>query len=298
MKKHSCAVIGATGQVGSKVALNLLEDGYEVRVIGRDFEKMQSFIDKKAQAYIGSVEDGEFLCEAFQDAKAILSMIPPNNAASDFPKYQKQVSEAIIYAIAKTNSQYVVNISSVGAGSATRKGPITGLHFHEERLNNLESVNVVHLRTGYFMENLLFYANSIKQKHVCETPLAPKVPIHMVSVKDVAAAATFFIQSLSFKQKSSIELSAERGITMLEVIDAIRREMQMPNLKYIQSTYEKAHKMMVEGGMSASMADSMIEMYIACNEGRIDRTNFGTPYPTVEVTVEMFAQFFAKICKN
>jgi hypothetical protein len=49
----------------------------------------------------------------------------------------------------------VVVLSSVGAQHPEMTGPIVGLHNLEQKLNSVSGLNVLCLRCGYFMENLL-----------------------------------------------------------------------------------------------------------------------------------------------
>ena len=48
-----------------------------------------------------------------------------------------------------------MNLSSIGAHLAAGSGPIAGLHRQEQRMNALDGLDVLHLRPGYFYENLL-----------------------------------------------------------------------------------------------------------------------------------------------
>ena len=49
----------------------------------------------------------------------------------------------------------VVTLSSVGADLPTGTGPILGLRAMEERFNQIPGIHIVHLRPGYFLENVL-----------------------------------------------------------------------------------------------------------------------------------------------
>jgi|ERR1700689_2548236 NAD(P)-dependent dehydrogenase (short-subunit alcohol dehydrogenase family) len=51
-------ILGATGNTGSIIADSLLSKGKKVRVVGRDAERLERFVRKGAEAFIG---DGKML---------------------------------------------------------------------------------------------------------------------------------------------------------------------------------------------------------------------------------------------
>jgi short subunit dehydrogenase-like uncharacterized protein len=50
-------ILGATGNTGSIIADSLLSKGKKVRVVGRDAERLERFVRKGAEAFIGDVSD-------------------------------------------------------------------------------------------------------------------------------------------------------------------------------------------------------------------------------------------------
>ena len=55
------SVTGATGNVGSKVAEQLIAKGYQVRVIGRNQAKLERFVALGAEAFVGDLSNTAFL---------------------------------------------------------------------------------------------------------------------------------------------------------------------------------------------------------------------------------------------
>lgn len=124
-------ITGATGNIGKRIAENLLARGEEVNVVGRSAERLQPLVDKGATACVGSVEDTAFLTGAFSGCKAAFLMIPPDYQAEDFRGYQNRVGESIANALKDGGLEYVVNLSSLGAHLSERTGPILGLRDQE-----------------------------------------------------------------------------------------------------------------------------------------------------------------------
>src|SRR5579871_3892288 len=153
MAEDLFVITGATGHIGRRISELLLSKKKRVRVIGRNAEKLKPLADKGAEIFVGNVENEGDMTRGFTGAKAVFLMIPPNYGAEDFRKYQNLVSETYEKALRATGVRYVVNLSSIGAHRSDKLGPINGLYDHEQRLNKLAGVHVVHLRPVYFMEN-------------------------------------------------------------------------------------------------------------------------------------------------
>lgn len=73
------AIMGATGNVGSKVADNLLSRGEKVRVVARSEEKLKPFMDRGAEVAAGDAVDVSFLTKAFTGANAVFTMSPSDD---------------------------------------------------------------------------------------------------------------------------------------------------------------------------------------------------------------------------
>src|SRR5581483_6418294 len=81
--------------------------------------------------------------------------IPPNLGVPDVRASQENVAHSIAAALETAKVSYAVALSSIGADKPEKTGPVTGLHFFEEKLNRIAALNVLFVRAGYFMENLL-----------------------------------------------------------------------------------------------------------------------------------------------
>jgi uncharacterized protein YbjT (DUF2867 family) len=70
-------ILGASGNTGSIVANFLLSKGKKVRVVGRDPERLQRFVDKGAEAFTADMGDAAALAKAFAGARAAYLLLPP-----------------------------------------------------------------------------------------------------------------------------------------------------------------------------------------------------------------------------
>ena len=293
MANRVYAVTGATGNIGRRLTLILLERGHRVRAIGRSAERLRPLGDTGAEPFEGSLDNEAFLARAFEGASGAFAMIPPNPAAVDFRAYQNQVGKALASAIREAGVTHVVHLSSLGAHLPSGTGPIAGLYDNEQRLNAIEGLNVVHLRPGFFMENSFYSIGLIKGMGINGSPLDPNLPLPMIATRDIAAVAADLLDRLEFTGKSARELLGPGDITMLEVTRALGEAIGRSDLQYVQFPYEEARDAMLGMGMSQSVADGMMEMYRAINEGRLQPIESRSAENTTPTTIEEFAPEFA-----
>src|ERR1700747_1298653 len=147
-------ITGATGRTGRAATEALLSKGERVRVIGRDAKKMTPFVELGAEAFVGNVEVVDSMTNAFDGASAVYLVLPEDISQQDLRAHQERVSGCYAAAVTNARVRFVVNLSSIGAQHSQNTGPIVGLHNQEQKLNRVAGLNVLHLRCGYFMENL------------------------------------------------------------------------------------------------------------------------------------------------
>jgi uncharacterized protein YbjT (DUF2867 family) len=291
MEKEFYVVTGATGNIGKVIAETLIARGQSIRVIGRSEERLRFLSDKGAEPHVGSLDDAAFLTRAFQGARAVFTMIPPNYTTTEnFRAYQGRITEALAKAIEDASVTHVVNLSSMGAHLAEGTGPIKGLHDAEQRFNQLERVNVVHLRPTFFMENLLNGIDVIKQMGVNGSAARADVPAPMIATKDIAAVAAELMLTLNFTGKQARELLGPKEYTMVEATSVLGRSIGKEDLCYVQFPYDGVRQAMVAQGMSENVAGELIELSECMNEGRIAPTEERTLENTTPTTLEEFAE--------
>ena len=291
-------VTGATGNTGRVIAETLLAKGKKVRAIGRNAEHLQSLVEKGAEPFVGSVTDDSAMVRAFQGGQAAYLMIPPNIAAENFRAYQNEVSKVYASAIRQAGVPFVINLSSVGAQLSQGAGPISGLHDVEQQLNLIQGANIVHLRPGFFMENLFFSLDLIRDQNINGSLLKGNLLIPMVATRDIAQVAAQLLLSLDFSGHSTRELLGQRDISMQETTRIIGKAIGKKDLAYVQFSYEQAEQAMVGMGFSKDVARSISEMDRAFNEGRVQPLEERTAANTTPTSFEQFAEGFAAVYQS
>ncbi|MBL0348944.1 MAG: NmrA family NAD(P)-binding protein [Elusimicrobia bacterium] len=286
-------VTAATGHIGQSLVQELLVKKQKVRAVARDAKKLKFLADRGAETVSADLADPAAVAEAFRDATAVFALIPPSYGEEDFRGYQNKVSVVLADALKNAGVRHVVNLSSLGANRPDKTGPIKGLHDHEQRLNKLDGVHVLHLRPTYFMENFFFSLGLIKSQGINGSPLLPDAAFPMIATRDIAAVAARRLLARDFMGKSVQELLGPREVSMAEATRVIGAAIGKPALPYVQFPYADARAAMIGMGMSPDVADQFNEMYKAFNEGVVRPTQARGPQTTTPTTIEEFAKGFA-----
>jgi uncharacterized protein YbjT (DUF2867 family) len=281
-------ILGATGNVGSKIVDILVKKGNKVRMVAPNADQLRPFVSKNAQAFAGDALNTEFLTRAFEGSDAVFTMIPTNLHTSNYVGYATKMGDSIASALKAAKVKYVVNLSSVGADLAEGTGPIVGLHYLEECLNQVEGLNVVHLRTGPFMEHLLANIDTIKSTGVCSSAYRGDLKFPLTATRDVAAFAADRLVNCDFSGSSVRYLLGQRDISMTECTGSIGRKINKPNLIYTMFSHDESEKWLRSIGMSSDLSRLYTELYKACNNGRIYGAVTRAPENTTPTSFEQF----------
>lgn len=283
-------ITGATGNTGRPAAEALLAKGDKVRVIGRDAKKLEPLVARGAEPFVGDVQNADAMTRAFQGADVVYLVIPQAIERDDLRDYQEHISDAYAKAVATARVPYAVTLSSIGAQHASGTGPIVGLHNMEHKLNDIPGLNVLHLRPGNFMENLLMSIPAIKSMGFLPGGEAGDTPTPMIATKDIGHYAAERLHARDFSGSSARELLGPRDVTMKEAAGLIGKAIGKPSLHYMHVPFMLLEPALVKMGMPKSSAALVIEMWKAGNDGLVAPTERRTPENTTPSTIEQFVE--------
>jgi uncharacterized protein YbjT (DUF2867 family) len=279
-------ILGGGGNTGAIVANSLLSKGEKVRVLGRDAGRLQRFVRKGGEAFTADVSDAAALSKAFSGARAAYLMLPPLNSREE----QERQSDAIAKAVKDSGLRYAVHLSSYGAHVPGGTGPVAGLHSSEQKLNGINSLNVLHLRAAYFMENNLAAIDMIQGMEMFGHALLPDLKLPMIATRDVGGYAAQRLRDLDFSGKQTRELLGERDLSMTEATAVIARGIGKPDLRYEQFPYDQVQQALTQMGLSPRKAAVYIEMFEAINAGLLAALELRSPQNSTSTSFEKFVQ--------
>lgn len=283
-------VLGASGHTGQVVAKDLLERGQKVRVVGRSAERLQGLAGKGAEIFVADLTDAPSLTKAFREVEAAYVLIPPNPTSSDYRASQERASDAIAAAVQNSGIKRVVALSSFGADKASGTGPVVGLHNLEQKLNQIDNLDALYLRAGYFMENLLPQVAVVRMMGSMAGPVVPDVKLPMIATRDIGGAAAEALLDDNFHGKQTRELQGQRDITYVEAAAITGKAIGKTSLGYVRATDDQFRSALVQMGMSANMAGLILEMAGALNSGHMKMLETRTPGNSTRTPLERFVE--------
>jgi len=258
-------VAGATGHVGSVVAGDLLAAGHKVRAIVRSVAKAKALADQGAEILAGELSDVGFLTRALRGADgAFLLLPPPANDATNVRALQDRVAHAEATAVAESGVRHVVLLSSWGAEKPSGTGPIVGLHVLEEALKKTGAISTF-LRAGSFTENLLNVLPAAQYQGILPNFFPPKHKLATIATRDIAAAAVRALLS----PPAATQVVYALGTYEYSAVDqaAYLSKKLGKEIKLVNLPVSAASSAIQQGGVGASMANLLQEMYEGAMKG-------------------------------
>lgn len=296
--KRKIVILGATGTVGSKISENLLSDGHHVTLIARNIERLKKFQGMGAEIISGDVNDVEILTNAFKNADSAFLILPDNVKAENTRDYQRLVTGNFITAIEKSGIKHIVNMSSLGSHMHEGNGIMGGTGEQEVRLNQLTDVNVLHIRSAYFMENFLRTIALVKNKGINGTAADGDHSIPMVATKDVAKIAAGHLADLDFEGKSTHAVMGPRNYTMREFTKIAGKAVGIPDLQYVQVPFEQAKQIFLGNGFTEDFVDNLLGMASGIKEGIFNYQKRYQAATTPTTAEEFVKEVYAAVYNN
>lgn len=259
-------VVGATGNTGSAVVENLLSRRQPVRVIVRSAEKGVDWKAKGAEVAVASIDDVSALTKAFEGAKGVYLLVPPNYGAEAWLADQRARMDHAAEAVQKSRVEHVVFLSSVGGHLSGGTGPIQALHYGEHALGAVAK-QITILRPCYFMDNWAPVIGAVKAGGVLPTFIAPQAKMPMISTKDIGRVGAEQLIA-GGHDKQIVEMAGPAEYSPDEVASALGQILgktvtaQPAPLSAVVPTFKSF-------GFSDEAAKLFEEMYTAFSKGTI-----------------------------
>lgn len=285
-------VTGASGNIGKVLSEQLLAAGQNVIAIARNADKLEDLATKGAKTMTGNVADIAFMTSALQNADGAFLMSPPDLAADDQSFYSGQIRNSYVTAVKSSGIKNVVLLSSLGTHDEDTTSIIEGLMQMEKAFDDLKGVNVLALRPAYFMENLYWQIDTIRQMGIMGSPVRGDLVMPMIATRDIGSYAAKRLLALDFTGHSHQYLLGARDTSYNEVAKLIGAAIGKPDLAYVTFPYDQAEQAMAQM-MSADAAKKMVQLAKDLSEGDALTHHVRDAESTTPTTIEEFVQWFA-----
>jgi uncharacterized protein YbjT (DUF2867 family) len=209
------SITGITGNVGGKVARNLLIARQPVRAVVRDLRKGEAWAERGCEVAEADINDAAALTSAFEGAEGVFVLVPGNfDPAPGFPE-ARATAAALKSALERARPRRVVYLSTIGA-QASQSNLLTQHTIIEQVLGEL-SMPIAFLRPGWFMENSRWDVAPAREHGVIPSFLQPlDKPVPMVATADIGRAAAELLQE-TWNGQRVVELEGPRRVTPDEI---------------------------------------------------------------------------------
>jgi len=288
-------VTGSLGHISKPLAKKLIAEKHEVTIISSKAERAAEIEALGAKAAIGPVEDVAFLTTTFTGADAVYTMVPPFFGAQDWKKHIAGIGKNLAEAVKSAGVKYVVNLSSIGAHMPDGCGPVSGLYYSEQALNQLDDVHVKHLRPGFFHDNFFGNLGMIKHMGIIGGNYGEGTKMILANTGDIAEAAAEELTALSFKGKSIRYVVSDEKTTD-EVASILGRAIGKSDLKWINFPDSDTEAALRQNGLPPEIAKNYVEMGAALRSGEMAVDyNSNRPSAFGKTKLEAFAPVFAAV---
>lgn len=273
------AVVGATGRIGAQLTRQLLSEGHQVKALSRGGPALDALVAQGAEPVIGSFDTGAGeLDKIFQDVEAAFLMVKTDwgNPHGHYPV----VARRFVDALKNSSVKLAVSLTAIGSDIRGDTGHFEGFYHLDEALNELREIDLVHLRAGWFMENLAVWTNAVARHGGIGWSLDPKVKTPWVAISDIAGLAAKELTQSTGEHRVIREVGAE-SLTMPEIAALMSQEIGQPvEYRFVDRTREdiKAEYLKRFGAEANWLDDN--QTLDALNSGRVRFHGDPTPLPT------------------
>jgi uncharacterized protein YbjT (DUF2867 family) len=258
-------VTAPTGNIGSQVLAPLLASGEPIRVIARDPSKLPPETRKRVEVIAGSHSEHDVVLRAFDGADRVFWLVPSDPRAASAEASYVDFARAGAAAMQSCGVKQVVGISALGRAWPKPAGHVTAT-LHMDDLIGGTGVAYRALACSSLMENLLRQIAPIREQGRFFWPVPGDFKTPFCATRDVAALSAQLLLDRSWSGVAAIPMMGPEDISSNEMARIMSEVLGQP-VRFEEMAMEDMRQMMLGRGASAGMAQAMVDMLTAKNEG-------------------------------
>ncbi len=272
-------ITAPTGNIGSQVLASILGSGARIRVIARNPSKLPIETRNRVEVFEGSHRAFDVVMRALDGADALFWLVTGDMSAPSADAAYVEFSRSGCQAMRASGVKRVVGISALGRGWKQNAGHVTATLKLDDMIA-ATGVSYRGLACGSLMENMLRQVPSIRDRGVFYWPSSGDAKNPFVATRDVAALAARSLLDRAWAGVESIPLMGPEDLSFNDMARIMSEVLGKP-IVYQETSMDDMRSMLTGRGATEEMAQAMINMLIAKNEGMdhlVARTNaFETP---------------------
>jgi uncharacterized protein YbjT (DUF2867 family) len=183
-------ITGATGYVGGRLLPLLVEDGWRVRCLARQPERLSSRVPAGVEVVPGDVLDAASLSAAMQGVEAAYYLVHSMGATGDFEEQDRLAADNFARAAAAAGVQRLIYLGGLGEDESELSAHLRSRHEVGERLQ-AQGVPVIELRASIIIGSGSLSFEMIRalveRLPVMVTPRWVRVTAQPIAIGDVLA---------------------------------------------------------------------------------------------------------------
>jgi uncharacterized protein YbjT (DUF2867 family) len=254
-----------TGTIGQQVLENLLDSIEPIRVTARDPSRLPPAFRKRVEVIQGSHANIDVINKACKGADSVFWLVPPDFQAKSVEVAYLDFTRPACDAFRRQGVKRVVGVSALGRGWPGNAG-LVSVSLAMDDLIASTGVNFRALAMPSFMDNMLNQVEAIKNQGMFFSPIAGDRKLPTCATRDIASVATKLLLDHSWSGQNSVPVLGPEDLSFNDMARIMSEVLGKP-VRFQQVPFEVFKATLAGHGMSEAMAQGMIDMMVAKNEG-------------------------------
>ncbi|KMQ52825.1 hypothetical protein CHISP_0046 [Chitinispirillum alkaliphilum] len=282
-------VTDVMSQIGSRLAVNLIQRGETVRGIDESRQHMAYLISEGVHAAMGDIADPAFLQSTLKDAHSLFLIYPLRSQMENFRKTFSDITHSVIKSVRDVPLRNIYLLSTMGADDEEEAGFLYAFKQVEEQLEILNLENLITFRGGYFMDHILAKIPLVKHRNMLADCIDGNAELYLSHPRDIAASMAQIHAGKSHFGRSKVELYSDK-LTMRQVTKIIGDAIDEPELIYQTASDKEMREYYLQTGYSISMANCLIETAHGISRGAVSPSLIDPSTPNCSTKFTEFAR--------
>jgi uncharacterized protein YbjT (DUF2867 family) len=278
-----------TGNIGQQLLENILDSGEPIRVIARDPSRLPEETRKRVEVVQGSHGNINVVNQAFSGADSVFWVAPPQPQSESVEAAYVGFTRPACNAFRSQGVGRVVGVSALGRGLAVaRNAGLVTASLAMDDLIDSTGVSYRALTMPSFMDNIRRQIESIKGRGMFFSPISGDRKFPTCATRDIAAVAAKLLLDPSWSGHGSVPVLGPEDLSFNDMAQ-IMSEVLGKRVRFEQISLEAFKARLIEQGVSEAMAQGVVDMMAAKNEG-LDNAEPRTPQSTSPTSFRRWCQ--------
>jgi uncharacterized protein YbjT (DUF2867 family) len=276
-----------TGTIGQQVLENVFDSGEPIRVIARDPARLPSQMLKRVEVVRGSHGDINVVTDAFKGADSVFWLVPPDFRAQSVMAAYLDFTRPACDAFRSQRVKRVVGVSALGRGWPKYAGLVSASLAADDLIAST-GVSYRALTMPSFMDNILRQVEAIKNQGLFFSPISGDRKLPTCATRDIASVAAKLLLDPSWKGQGSVPILGPVDLSFDDMAKIMSDVLGKP-VRFQQIPFEAFKARLIASGSSDAMAQGVLDMMVAKNEG-MDNAEPRTPEATTPTTFRQWCE--------